>query len=557
MTAHQTVPGWPWAVSSLDLSEPICEMKGSTTSSVPCTELALGHFILSIPSYHMGGISLLLPQFCWWRYWSFKNLNNLPKVTQPVTGMWIRSVWLGRHAPFCDVQVSSQLWKEPLPLISLSDFFTEKIPGPFHPSVFTFQPSSAWQTGQESFENGVYCSLPLTPQGRVPATGKCPLSDYCRHFLGLSGRSLPLPAVKFSASRCNISLRAFSPNRSEPTGPGSPAPVNEVCPSSFLPSLLDDGSSSYSGDAREITGPSGLPRHGTPGLTEGPAGGAVIFQEFKWPGKVWFIPIMSCFKTQLLERNVSWQEMQWFGKSEAWCIHAPPIQSCRLGADIVEFIQPGPLSLLALPGSYSFTPQGVQHCLPKGINTPPCPSLVLDTGRVLSTWVQANGAQSLLSPELIVHWAGEEVEGDGTASRSQQLNKFDRFWGKRRNQQQGWQSSNSSDLSCRQWAASVLWCPGWMSPEALPLCSRPCWLQVLRFTSPLPSFLLLQEPLPLRAPAYQALPLGRGTKWEHGFLRCWDCGSFVFLLYIFVCFISFYLKNSLLLDLEKLIKITL
>lgn len=48
-------------MSSLDLSEPICEMTGSTTSSVPFTELALSHFILSVPSYHMNGIVAIIP----------------------------------------------------------------------------------------------------------------------------------------------------------------------------------------------------------------------------------------------------------------------------------------------------------------------------------------------------------------------------------------------------------------------------------------------------------------------------------------------------------------
>lgn len=72
MTTQQAVPGWPWAGSSLDLSEPICE--------VPCTALALGHFIRSIPAYHKG-VSWSLSPFCWWRHWSLKNLSNLPKVT--------------------------------------------------------------------------------------------------------------------------------------------------------------------------------------------------------------------------------------------------------------------------------------------------------------------------------------------------------------------------------------------------------------------------------------------------------------------------------------------
>lgn len=123
-----------------------------------------------------------------------------------------------------------------LPIFSLS---------PHIPAIIT------WQRGQESFENGIYCSLPLTPQRRVPAVQKCPLSDYCCHFRGphflrLSGLSPSLPAVKISASRCNISPGAFSPSRSEPNRPSSPDPANEVCPSSFLPSLLDDCSSSLS-----------------------------------------------------------------------------------------------------------------------------------------------------------------------------------------------------------------------------------------------------------------------------------------------------------------------
>lgn len=127
------------------------------------------------------------------------------------------------------------------------------MPSPFYPSVLTFQQPAAWQRGQESFESGVYCSLPLTPQGRVPAIQKCPLADYGGHFLGFSGLSLPLPAVKISASRCNISLGPSSSNGSKSNRSSSPAPVNEVCPSSFLPSLLDDCSSSHSGDRREIT----------------------------------------------------------------------------------------------------------------------------------------------------------------------------------------------------------------------------------------------------------------------------------------------------------------
>lgn len=150
------------------------------------------------------------------------------------------------------------------------------MPGPFSLSFLAFQQSSAWLDGrgQGRFENGVYCSLSPTPQGRLPAIPNCPLSDYCRsflgsHFPGRSGLSLALPAVKISASRCNISLGTCSPNKSELSRPSSPAPVNEVCPSSFLPSLLDDYSSSHSGDGRVITGASGLAVPGNPDLTEG------------------------------------------------------------------------------------------------------------------------------------------------------------------------------------------------------------------------------------------------------------------------------------------------
>ena len=94
---------------------------------------------------------------------------------------------------------------------------------------------------------------------------KCPLSDDCRHFLGShflepSDLSLSLPAVKLSASRCNFSLGTFSPNKSELNRLNSPAPVNEVRPSSFLPSLLYDCCASHLGDTGEITGSPGLGR---------------------------------------------------------------------------------------------------------------------------------------------------------------------------------------------------------------------------------------------------------------------------------------------------------
>ena len=102
---------------------------------------------------------------------------------------------------------------------------------------------------------------------------KCPLSDDCRHFLGShflepSDPSLPLPAVKISASRCNFSLGTFSPNKSELNRLNSPAPVNEVRPSSFLPSLLYDYCSSHLGDTREITGAPELAVPRDLGLTE-------------------------------------------------------------------------------------------------------------------------------------------------------------------------------------------------------------------------------------------------------------------------------------------------
>lgn len=62
MTPHPTaLPGGSGAMSSLDLREPICGMMGSTPSSVPCTEWALSHFTLPVPSYHMRGIVVVIP----------------------------------------------------------------------------------------------------------------------------------------------------------------------------------------------------------------------------------------------------------------------------------------------------------------------------------------------------------------------------------------------------------------------------------------------------------------------------------------------------------------
>lgn len=186
-------------------------------------------------------------------------------------------------------------------LVSLSDFFTKKImPSPFYLLFPTFQQSSTWRRGQESFENGVYCSLPPPPQGRLPAMPKCPLSDDCRHFLGShflepSDLSLPLPAVKISASRCNFSLGTFSPNKSELNRLNSPAPVNEVCPSSFLPSLLYDYCSSHLGDTGQITGAPGLGRARGPWPHWTGLGGLWSTSQSNWPGKVWLFSIMSCF----------------------------------------------------------------------------------------------------------------------------------------------------------------------------------------------------------------------------------------------------------------------
>lgn len=186
-------------------------------------------------------------------------------------------------------------------LVSLSDFFTKKImPSLFYLSFPTFQQSSAWRRGQESFENGVYCSLPPPPQGRLPSMPKCPLSDDCRHFLGShflepSDLSLSLPAVKLSASRCNFSLGTFSPNKSELNRLNSPAPVNEVRPSSFLPSLLYDCCASHLGDTGEITGSPGLGRARGPWPHWTGLGGLWSSRQSQWPGKVWLFFIMSCF----------------------------------------------------------------------------------------------------------------------------------------------------------------------------------------------------------------------------------------------------------------------
>lgn len=191
--------------------------------------------------------------------------------------------------------------------------------GPLYLWVLIFQQSSARQRGWDIFQNGVYCSL--TPQGSVPAIQRCPLSNYCRHFLkphfpGLLGLSLLLPAVKVSASRCNISLGAFSFNRSDPTGPVPQLMLmRSVPPPSFHPFYVI--ALPLTQDTREITRASGLARCGNPGLTER-ALRAMLEElspssQFKWPGEVWLIPIMSCFSTSLLEGNVSWPEMQWFG----------------------------------------------------------------------------------------------------------------------------------------------------------------------------------------------------------------------------------------------------
>lgn len=186
-------------------------------------------------------------------------------------------------------------------LVSLSDFFTKKnhaqpilslvphIPAVIH---LTERPGKLW--------NGVYCSLPPPPQGRLPAMPKCPLSDDCRHFLGShflepSDLSLPLPAVKISASRCNFSLGTFSPNKSELNRLNSPAPVNEVCPSSFLPSLLYDYCSSHLGDTGQITGAPGLGRARGPWPHWTGLGGLWSTSQSNWPGKVWLFSIMSCF----------------------------------------------------------------------------------------------------------------------------------------------------------------------------------------------------------------------------------------------------------------------
>lgn len=108
--------------------------------------------------------------------------------------------------------------------------------------------------------------------------------------------------------------RGFQLQQAWPNRPSSSAPVNEVCPSSFLPSFLGDCSSSQ--DAREMIRASGLAGCGNPDLTERVLRAMLEelspSSQLKWPGKVWLILIMSCFSTSLLEGNVSWQEMQWF-----------------------------------------------------------------------------------------------------------------------------------------------------------------------------------------------------------------------------------------------------
>lgn len=74
-----------------------------------------------------------------------KGLTLLTKVTQPVTGH-VNQVCLTStvtHAFSWDPTVLAALEGVSLSLISLSDFFTEKIPGAFYLSVFTFQQSSA------------------------------------------------------------------------------------------------------------------------------------------------------------------------------------------------------------------------------------------------------------------------------------------------------------------------------------------------------------------------------------------------------------------------------
>lgn len=84
--------------------------------------IGLGHFIFSKPSYNMGIVSIPILLM---KALKFKNINNLPKTTQPVPGMWTRSSdfdvthpFVGSTGPLRDIRV--------LALISLPDFFTEE-----------------------------------------------------------------------------------------------------------------------------------------------------------------------------------------------------------------------------------------------------------------------------------------------------------------------------------------------------------------------------------------------------------------------------------------------